>query len=233
MQAVFNALGPAWSAIEFAFPALGILFLAHAAFALVLLPGRLLGLGPGSLPWRYLGLISGGIDAFNRSVGKLVAWSAFAMVVIQFAIVVVSYVFSAGSIWYQESVIYLHAALFLLAAAYTLQEDGHVRVDVFFRGASKQRQAMTDLLGHILFLLPVMALILYVSYPYVQRAWAVFEGSKETSGIQAVYLLKSLIIAFAVMLALQGLSGIIKSVHRLIGGDGWAAPDAPTSGHVL
>ena len=152
-------------------------------------------------------------------MGKLVAWLAVLMVIVQFGIVTISYVFAIGSIWYQESVVYMHATLFLLAAAYTLIEDGHVRVDVFFRAASENRKALTDLLGHLAFLIPVMTLILWVAYPYVSRSWMFFEGSKETSGIHAVYLLKSLILIFAVMLALQAFSGIIRSAHRLVGGD--------------
>lgn len=218
MNDFFTALAPVWSAFLTAFPVIAALFAAHVAAALLLIPARLAGIGADAAPWRYLHGVAGLIDSINSGIGKWVSWLTVAMVGMQFAIIVVSYVFSIGSIWYQESIIYMHASLFLLAAAYTLIEDGHVRVDVFFRSAGEKRKAATDLFGSVLLLIPMMVLILYVSYPYVSRSWSFFEASKETSGIQAVYLLKGLILVFAGLMCLQALSAIIRNAHRLAGG---------------
>src|SRR5207237_8650510 len=109
-------------------------------------------------------------------------------------------------IWLQESILYAHAALFLLAAAWTLKEDGHVRVDVFYAGASPRTKALVDLAGALLLLLPFCVAVIWFSLPYVARAWAILERSRETSGLPLVFLLKTLIPLFAVMLALQGVA---------------------------
>jgi TRAP-type mannitol/chloroaromatic compound transport system permease small subunit len=150
--------------------------------------------------------ISRGIDRVNEAIGRATAWCAVLLVGIQFIAVVQRYVFGVGWIWIEESLVYLHAALFMAGAAYTLLHDGHVRVDVFYRQASARGRAWADLLGTIVFLWPVSALILVKSWPYVASGWASLEGSPETSGIPAVFLLKSLIPLFAALLAFQGIS---------------------------
>lgn len=157
------------------------------------------------------------IDGFNEGSGKIVAWLALGIVLVQFLVVLGRYVFGVGSIWVQELIIYMHGFLFMLAAAYTLKVDGHVRVDVFYREAHPRTKAMVNLLGALFFILPVCALILWVSWNYVAQSWRILEGSKETSGIQGVFLLKSAIIAFAVMIGLQAVSMILHSLMALRG----------------
>lgn len=165
------------------------------------------------------------IDRINDRIGRAVAWLALVMVLVQFVIVVQRYVFGIGSIWMQESMVYMHATLFMLAAGYTLLHNGHVRVDIFYREASPRRKALTDLAGALFFLLPMCAATAWLAWPYVANSWAIFEGSKETSGIHAVFLLKSVILAFAVLVALQGVSLAIHAV-RVLKGD-----EAPSSEH--
>lgn len=157
------------------------------------------------------------IDALNNRIGRGVAWLALVMVIVQFIIVVQRYVFGIGSIWMQESIVYMHGALFMLAAGYTLLHNGHVRVDIFYREASPRRKAMTDMFGSLFFLLPMCVTIIWLAWPYVSNSWAIFEGSKETSGIHGVYLLKSIIILFAGLVALQGLSLVYHSARILLG----------------
>ncbi|NQV56223.1 MAG: TRAP transporter small permease subunit [Rhodospirillales bacterium] len=139
------------------------------------------------------------------------------MVLVQFTVVVMRYIFGIGSIMMQESVIYMHSILFMIGAGYTLLYNGHVRVDIFYRDATVHAKAILDLIGVAIFLVPVCILIWWFSWGYVGASWAVFEGSKETSGIQAVYLLKSTILAFAVMMMLQGISLAAHSVLILMG----------------
>lgn len=158
------------------------------------------------------------IDRVNKSVGRTVMWFALFIVLIQFVVVVMRYVFGVGSIFAQESITYLHGFLFMMAAAYTLLTDGHVRVDIFYRDARPRKKAVVNLLGAFVLMIPVCVLIFWTSFPYVMASWAVLEGSPETSGIQARYLHKTAILAFAVMMALQGISMAIRSFLAL-GGD--------------
>ena len=151
------------------------------------------------------------IDSFNNRLGQIVSWLAIAMVLTQFMVVVMRYIFSIGFIWMQESVLYLHATLFMLGASYTLLHEGHVRVDIYYREMGERGKAMVDLIGSIVFLLPVCALLWWWSWPYVEQSWSVGEGSRETSGIQAVFLLKTIILAFAGLIALQGVSMVIRA----------------------
>src|SRR5437763_6829256 len=157
------------------------------------------------------------IDRLNTAVGRAASWCALAIVLIGFAVVLLRYVLGLGSIWLQESILYAHAALFLLAAAWTLREGGHVRVDVFYADASVRTKAWVDLLGCIFLLLPFSFAILWFSLPYVTRSWAILERSRESSGLPLVFLLKTLIPVFAVSLALQGMAQIIRSVTDMRG----------------
>ncbi|PCI38138.1 MAG: C4-dicarboxylate ABC transporter permease [Rhodospirillaceae bacterium] len=156
------------------------------------------------------------IDTANDLIGRVVSSLALFMVLVQFCVVVLRYVFGLSFIWMQESVVYLHATLFMLGAAYTLLHEGHVRVDIFYRTAPLKTKALVDAVGALVFLLPVCGLILWASVPYVSASWSILEGSPETSGIQAVYLLKSAIIGFAGLMAMQGLSMILRSVLTLL-----------------
>jgi TRAP-type mannitol/chloroaromatic compound transport system permease small subunit len=151
------------------------------------------------------------IDRLTGMVGRTVAWLALAMVLVQFAVVVMRYGLGLGSIWLQESILYAHAALFLLAAAWTLRDDGHVRIDIFYVDAAPRTRALVDLVGALLLLLPFMALLAWYAWPYVARSWASFERSQEVSGLPFVYLLKSLLLIFALLMGLQGVAQAIRA----------------------
>jgi TRAP-type mannitol/chloroaromatic compound transport system permease small subunit len=157
------------------------------------------------------------IDRLNSTIGRAAAWLCLAVVVIQFAVVVLRYVFGMGSIWLQESILYSHAALFLLAAAWTLKNDGHVRVDIFYSTASPRTKAKVDLVGALLLLIPFASAILYFSWPYVARSWSILESSREASGLPFVFLLKTLIPVFAAMLILQGIAQAIRASSVISG----------------
>lgn len=172
--------------------------------------------------------LADGIDAFNRTLGHVVAWGTLVVGLLQFAMVIARYVFGIGSVWIQESITYVFASLFMLGAAAALLADGHVRVDIWYREASPRAKAIVDILGTLIFLWPVTGLILYESWPYVARAFAYREGSRETAGIPFLYLLKAEILIFAGLLALQGLSVIVRSLGRL-GGPPSADPTSAIS----
>ncbi|MGB0478050.1 MAG: TRAP transporter small permease subunit [Parvibaculales bacterium] len=155
------------------------------------------------------------IDWLNHAIGRSAAWLALLMVLVQFSVVVMRYVFGIGSIMMQEAIVYMHSVLFMMAAADTLLQDEHVRVDIFYAGASAQRKALINLLGCAFFILPFCILIAYVSYDYVSMSWSVREGSRETSGIQGIFLLKTVILLFAAQLAMQAMSSILKNLSAL------------------
>ncbi|QAX31263.1 TRAP transporter small permease subunit [Leisingera sp. NJS204] len=154
--------------------------------------------------------IANALDGINRGLAHVVRWLALIMVLTQFAIVVGRYVFGVNSIAAQESVLYMHATLFMLAAGYTLLVDKHVRVDVFYAGLSPRSQRRIDIFGHLFLLLPSMAALLYWSWPSVRNSWAIFEGPIAVGGIEAVFLLKSLIPAFCVLVMLQSAALLIR-----------------------
>jgi len=155
------------------------------------------------------------IDSLVSGIGRMAAGLTLVVVLLQFALVVARYLFGLGSIWLSEIVIYAHAAVFMLAAAWTLRAEGHVRVDIFYADVSKRTKALIDLIGAILLLLPFMFVLLWLSVPYAARSWAIFEHSQEASGLPLVYVLKTLIPVFAVLMALQGVAQAIRAATVL------------------
>ena len=132
------------------------------------------------------------------------------IVIAEFAVVAMRYLFVLGSIRLQESVLYAHAALFMLAAAWVLQIDGQVRVDIFYARAAPRTRALVDLFGAVFFLLPFAIVLMLVALPYAQHSSSIFESSPQPSGLPLVYLLKTLIPLFAVLVGLQGLAQAIR-----------------------
>jgi len=158
-----------------------------------------------------LEFVSQKIDFMNTKLGNAVAWLCFFMVVTTFVIVVMRYVFSEGSILVQELIMYMFAGVFMLGGSYTYLKGGHVRVDIFFKNRTLQQQALINIFGNMFLLIPTMILIFYVSMPYVIFSWSLLEGSKEAAGLDLVYLLKTTIPMFAVLMSLQAISEIIKN----------------------
>ena len=157
------------------------------------------------------------IDRFSSGIGRLVSWVTLAMVLVTVVIVVLRYVFDAGLIWLQEALTWMHAAVFMLGAAYTLQQDEHVRVDVFYRGMSPRRRASVDAVGVLIFLLPLCGFLLVQAWPYVSASWSINEISRDTGGLPypAIPLLKSVLLAMPVLVGLQGIALLARSVLRL------------------
>ncbi len=155
------------------------------------------------------------IDSAIDRVGRTSAWLALVMVLLTALIVLMRYAFRAGSISLQESVIYINALIFVLGVAYTLKEQGHVRVDIFYRKLGDRGQAIIDCLGYVFFLIPTMLYIIYVSWDYVAISWQIRESSAETSGLPYVYLLKTSILVLPALLLVQGVSELYKSLHKL------------------
>jgi TRAP-type mannitol/chloroaromatic compound transport system permease small subunit len=159
------------------------------------------------------------IDRFSEATGRLFSWLTLLMVLLTFVIVVMRYAFDAGLIWLQESVIWLHAAVFMIGAAYTLKHDEHVRVDVFYRSMSEQKRAWVDLLGALFFLLPLCGFLLLKSYDFAAASWSIKEASRESGGLPypLVPLAKSILVAMPLLLGLQGIALLLRSLAALRG----------------
>lgn len=159
------------------------------------------------------------IERFIDWTGRAVSWLTLLMVLTTFIVVVLRYAFDIGWIALQESVTYMHALVFLVGAAYTLQRDEHVRVDIFYSRCSPDTRAWIDLFGATFLLLPFMLFMSWVSWEYVIDSWGVMEGSREAGGLPGVYLLKSLILVLAALLSLQALAQVGRNAIKLLGPD--------------
>jgi len=157
------------------------------------------------------------VDVFTEWLGRAVSWLSLGMVVVTALVVLLRYGFDLGWIGLQESVVYMHALLFMLGAAYTLKHDGHVRVDIVYQRLGPRARAWMDLLGCWGLLVPVGVFIGWIGWDYVAASWAVRESSREAGGLPAVYLLKSVILVFAATLLLQGLAQSGRAVLLLAG----------------
>ena len=155
------------------------------------------------------------INYANRAIGNGVAFASIAMALVTTVVVILRYGFEQGAIAAQESVLYLHGALFMLGAAPTLLADKHVRVDVFYRNFNPRQQTWVNTLGHTLLTTPICLLIVFGSWDYVSESWLIMESSPEPGGIPAVFLLKTLIPAMGVLLLLQAISSIISGLIEL------------------
>ncbi len=160
------------------------------------------------------------MDRLNRLLGRSVPWLVLAMVAVTFTIVLFRYVFGRSWVWMQETVVYLHAFLFLLAAGYALWRDVQVRVDLFYRPMTPRRRAGVNLAGALILLLPTCIVIGVQSWPYVIDSWQVLEGSKDPGGLDAVFILKSGLILFCLLLGLQALATARRSLATLLQGSG-------------
>ena len=163
-----------------------------------------------------LSFIVRAIDALNEHIGRTVAWFALIMVLMQFTVVLLRYVFGLGFIPMQESILFMHSLLFLVGAGYTLLHDGHVRVDIFYGAASRERKALVNFVGVFIFLLPLCAVMTWKGLIFVGQSVRVWEGSPEGT-FMPFWLLKSMLLAFPLLLTLQGISLAVKSYFIMRG----------------
>ena len=159
---------------------------------------------------RFLGRVAALICAINLVVGKTFAWLSLGIVVVCFTVVVQRYLFATSYVWMKDLYIWLNGAMFTAVAGFALLRDDHVRVDIFYRPAKMKTRAITDLIGVVLFLMPFMWIVYAYSMPFVQRAWTYQEASANVGGMPWLFILKSFIIVFAALIALQGVPASIQ-----------------------
>lgn len=164
------------------------------------------------------------IDGATHLLGESVRWAALALVLVVAVTVTQRYVFGVAFTKLSELVVYLHAAMFMLMAAATLKADGHVRVDVLYGRMSPRAKAIINFAGVYLLLTPMCLVILTASARYVDLSWRVGEGSTETDGLPLVFLLKTVIPAFAVLMLAQGASLAARAALVIIGAESGEEP---------
>ena len=157
------------------------------------------------------------LDRISIATGRAASWLTLAMVLGTFVIVVFRYVFDTGLIWLQETVTWMHAMVFMLGAAYTMQREEHVRVDIFYRRMSERRQALVNLSGVIMFVVPLCVFFLVESFEYVRASWSIREVSLNAGGLPypAIPLLKSALLLMPIAVLLQSLSLALRSFARI------------------
>jgi TRAP-type mannitol/chloroaromatic compound transport system permease small subunit len=152
------------------------------------------------------------IDGFMEKVGRLVSWSALALMLVVCGDVLLRYLFSLSYVASRELEWHLFALLFLLGAGYTLKHDKHVRVDVFYQGFPPRLKAAINVAGCLLLLFPGCFLVIKTSLPSVIQAWQIGEGSPDPGGIPARYLIKAVLPLGFALIAVQGFSFFCRSL---------------------
>jgi len=165
---------------------------------------------------KALLVLSRAIDALNERVGRVVLWLVLATTLVSAANAGMRYAFGMASNAWLELQWYLFAAIFLLAAGYTLKHNGHVRIDIFYGRLSERGRAWIDLFGALVFLLPLSLLLVWFSWPGFVAAWQHGEMSPDAGGLLRWPVRLLIPLGFA-LLALQGISEILKRIAFLRG----------------
>lgn len=174
---------------------------------------------------RALAIVVVAISRLNGLIGRVLAWFAVAIVVICFTVVVMRYAFRTGSVALQDLYVWLNGAMFMGIAGYTLLRNGHVRVDIFYREAAVRTKAIVDIAGSLLFVAPFVAVLTVWSLPYVQRSWALREGSANFGGMPGLFVLKSFLLVFSAVVALQALAVVFRGILVLADREAMLPPD--------
>ena len=163
--------------------------------------------------------ITNRLDSVSAATGRAASWLTLAMVLVTVVIVVMRYIFDVGLIWLQESLTWLHAVVFMLGAAYTLQQEEHVRVDIFYRNMSERGRAWVNLLGASFFIFPMCVFFVWAAWDYVAASWTIGEVSRNAGGLPFPFipLLKTVLIVMPLAVALQGTSLLIRSIRGIRG----------------
>ena len=160
--------------------------------------------------------LSRGIDRINTVIGRGVSWLILVAVLVSAGNAIIRKVWSISSNAWLELQWYLFGAAFLLAAAYTLLENEHIRIDIIYGGRTRRTQHWIDLIGHVLFLMPFVILMLYLMWPWLMRSIASGERSMNAGGL-ILWPAKALLLAGFTLLFFQGISEIIKKIAIMRG----------------
>ncbi len=208
----------------------GLRYAGYALLPLLILPILLLILPkPLAGPAR---LLRGVIDRISGAAMGIAVKAAFLIILIQLAAVLLRYVFGLSFSWLNDSVIFSFAMIFMLGAAATLRDDGHVRVDILRPRFSPKTNAGIEMFGSLAFIVPIGILILYSASGLIARTWTDLEPFNESDGLPIQYLFKTLVPVFAVLMISQALSQALKSA-MIIRGLETDSEDEPTTGGAV
>ena len=173
----------------------------------------------------FIAYVIRAISALNRLIGNTFAWLSLGIVLVCFSVVVQRYVFSTTQLWMQDLYVWLNGAMFTAVAGFALLRNDHVRVDIFYRPATIRTKAIIDLVGVVVFLLPFCWIVYRYGWPFVARSWRIYEGSANVGGMPGLFILKSFILVFAAVVALQGIAMALRSVLVLAKQEDLLPPD--------
>ncbi|MBB3233377.1 TRAP transporter small permease subunit [Phyllobacterium endophyticum] len=156
------------------------------------------------------------IDRINELIGRYVAWLIFLAVIVSAGNAVVRKTFNMSSNSWLELQWYLFGGAFMLAAAYTLQQNEHIRIDIVYGAFSRRVQHWIDLFGHVVFLMPFVILMIFYFIPYVRLSYNSGEVSSSAGGL-ILWPAKLVLLIGFVLLAMQGISEIIKKIAVIRG----------------
>jgi TRAP-type mannitol/chloroaromatic compound transport system permease small subunit len=159
------------------------------------------------------------VDTLNEKIGRGITWLSTFLVLVVCYDVFTRYVLKESSVAIQELEWHLFALLFLIAAAYTLKHDRHVRVDVFYAKFSVKLKAWINFLGSLVFLIPFTMVSILASQKFVINSFVIGEKSPDPGGLPARYILKAAIPAGFFLLLLQAFSLAFKSLLSLLNKD--------------
>lgn len=154
-------------------------------------------------------------SAVSIITGQLISWLIVGMAIVLAANVLSSWLFNKSAILLTESVTWMHSANFLLAAAYTLNQNEHVRVDIFYAKMSSKTKATVNLAGTLCLLIPFCLFILWASWSYVEISWKLNEASAEAGGMPAIYLQKSFLIVMPILLLIEAFNQMFIHINTL------------------
>jgi TRAP-type mannitol/chloroaromatic compound transport system permease small subunit len=160
--------------------------------------------------------LSRGIDRLNEMIGKTVMWAIFVAIIVSAANAVVRKLFNTSSNAWLELQWYLFGAAFFLASAYTLKQNEHIRIDIFYGTRSRRTQHWIDLIGHVFFLMPFVALMAWMMVPYTLAAIRSGQISTNAGGL-LIWPARAIMAGGFILLVLQGISEIIKKIAVMRG----------------
>ena len=165
----------------------------------------------------FLNSIAKLIDVINEQVGRATTWLTTILVLLFCYDVITRYVFNTSSVAMFELEWHLFSVIFLVGAGYTLKYDRHVRVDILYAKFSPKGKALINLLGTLFFLIPFCILVFRGTIPYIELSWKIDEGSSDAGWLPHRYIIKSFMFLGFLLLFLQGISVICKSLLVLLG----------------
>ncbi|MBU2091793.1 MAG: TRAP transporter small permease subunit [Alphaproteobacteria bacterium] len=167
-----------------------------------------------------------GMDGLSDRIGRALAWLVWATAAICAVVVVLRYALHETFVWMQDLYVWSHAVVFLLGTVYAMRRNAHVRVDILYAKWPVRRRALVECIGVLVFTLPWMGVLAWLTWPFIVSSWSIYEGSGQPNGMPGVFLLKTVLLVFCLLVGLQGLAVLARGILVLTG-DRAAAQEPP------